>query len=91
MPITNTNFLLVAVTATLLVPADSMSQEVIVQNFEKTSIHQLFIGNASVTVNNGLNLPHTDRVALSLGPGDSLYGISAVADLNVRVLVVKQD
>jgi hypothetical protein len=45
-----------------------------IHNMDNTK--QLFIGNGSVTIGNGLALQKLDSVELVLNPGESLYAIS---------------
>lgn len=49
-----------------------------VHNLDNTKV--LYLGNADVTVANGLGLQKLDSIELTLNPGESLYAISDGGD-----------
>lgn len=73
---------------TLVVPASTSVQKVCVHNHEHNDNHQIFIGNSSVTVDNGMHAVATATGEVQLLPGDDLYAIANQAS-NLRILVVR--
>jgi len=74
---------------TLVVPASTSPQHVCIHNHEHSQNKEIFIGNADVTVNNGIHVVATETGTFQLLPGDELYAITAQTGVNLRVLVVK--
>jgi hypothetical protein len=74
---------------TLVVPASTSPQHVCIHNHEHSQNKEIFIGNAEVTVNNGLHAVSTQTGTVQLLPGDELYAITAQTGVNLRILVVK--
>jgi hypothetical protein len=61
----------VSTTATLLVAADPHDQTVILHAGNAA----IYIGNASVTTSNGYLMDNKDKLTLSLGAYEALYGV----------------
>jgi len=74
---------------TLVVGASNSVQTVCIHNHEHASSKEIFIGNADVTVDNGIHAVATQTGTVQLLPGDELYAITAQTGVNLRVLVVK--
>lgn len=90
MPITQAHFTIGTV-ATKIVAADTMPQHVCIHNHEHSSSSEIFIGNADVTINNDIHAQATLTSQLTIGPGDDLWAVSDVDNVELHVLVVKQD
>jgi len=91
MPVVTYSYDLVEDVRTLVVPAKTQPQEVIIHNHENTVGKEIFIGNSSVTVNNGMHVVAKATYIFHLGPGDDLYAISTEnGTVNLRVMVVTQ-
>jgi len=88
MSIFAARYTLNANTATLIVPSWPMSQEVHVHNHDHGGNDDVYIGGASLgTALNGMHIPDTETVALTLLPGEALYAISNNGTPEVQVLV----
>ena len=74
---------------TLVVGASNSVQTVCIHNHEHSQNKEIFIGNADVTVNNGIHAVATQTSTVQLLPGDELYAITAQTGVNLRILVVK--
>lgn len=74
---------------TLVVPASTGVQHVCIHNHEHATSKEIFIGNSSVTVDNGMHAVATQTGVVQLLPSDELYAITAQSDCNLRILVVK--
>jgi hypothetical protein len=74
---------------TLVVGASNSVQTVYIHNHEHAISKEIFIGNANVTVNNGIHAVADQTQTVQLLPGDELYAITAQTSVNLRVLVVK--
>jgi hypothetical protein len=90
MPVFTYGYDLVANVRQLVVPARTMPQEVCIHNHEHAQNRQIFIGNADVTLANGIHAVATQTSVITLGPSDDLYAI-ADTDSNLRIMVVTQD
>lgn len=90
MPITQAHHTIGTV-AVQIVPADNMAQHVCIHNHEHASNSEIYIGNSQVTINNGIHAQPTLTSQLTIGPGDDLWAISDTEDVELHVLVVKQD
>jgi hypothetical protein len=90
MPITQAHHTIGTV-AVQIVPADRMSQHVCIHNHEHSQNSEIFIGNQNVTIGNGIHAQAELTSQLTIGPGDDLWAISDVEDVELHVLVVKQD
>jgi hypothetical protein len=91
MPISTAQFTLTANTARQIVPPDRMNQQVIVHNHEHSQNREIFIGNSGVTITNGLHARSTETLYVNIGPGDDLWAVSDDNNVDIHVLVVKQD
>jgi hypothetical protein len=87
MPVKNYSYDLVPNVRTLVVPPNVEPQEVCIHNHEHQSNREIFLGNASVTLANGMHAVATQTSIITLEPGDELYAISA-AENNLRIMVV---
>lgn len=90
MPIINSQFT-VGTAAVQIVAPDVMSQHVCIHNHEHSSNNELFIGNADVTINNGIHAQPTLTSMITIGPGDDLWAVAESDGNQLHVLVVKQD
>lgn len=90
MPITQAHHTICTV-AVQIVPANTMGQHVCIHNHEHSSNSEIFIGNQNVTIGNGIHAAATTTSQLTIGPGDDLWAISDVEDVELHVLVVKQN
>lgn len=92
MPVYTYSYDLAEDVRTLIVPPRPVSQEVCIHNHEHALGKEIFIGNASVSVTNGMHAVATQTSIIRLGPGDDLYAISTEnGTVNLRVMVVVQD
>lgn len=74
---------------TLVVGASTGVQHICVHNHEHNQNHEIFIGGADVTVDNGMHAVATQTGQIQLLPGDELFAVTAQAGVNLRILVVK--
>jgi hypothetical protein len=75
-------------TATKIVAAQPMSQQVVVHNHDHGGNDDVYIGGSSLgTALNGLHVPDTETVELVLYPGDELFAISNSGTPEVHVFV----
>ena len=92
MPVQTYSYDLAEDVRTQVVPPNTQPQQVIIHNHEHNLAKEIFVGNSSVTVNNGLHVVAKETYIFDLGPGDSLYAISTEnGTVNLRVMVVTQD
>ena len=76
---------------TLVVPANVEPQEVCIHNHEHSTSKEIFLGDSSVTVANGMHAVSTQTSIITLNPGDELYAISNEnGTVNLRIMVVTQ-
>jgi hypothetical protein len=73
---------------TLVVPQSVNVQHVCIHNHEHNQNHDIFLGNADVTVSNGMHLVATETTEMQLLPGDDLYAVAS-QNCNLRVLVIR--
>jgi hypothetical protein len=91
MPIRTYGYDLVQNVRTLVVPASVEPQEVCIHNHEHNQNHEIFLGNETVTVTNGMHAVATQTSIITLPPGDELYAITSTAGgCNLRIMVVTQ-
>lgn len=90
MPITQAHYS-VGTTRVRIVAPDIMPQHVCIHNHEHSSSRDVFIGDGTVTIANGFHLLHTDRLQITIGPGDSLFAIADSGTNELHVMIVKQD
>jgi len=75
-------------TATKIVPAQVMAQQIIVHNHDHGGNDSIYIGDSSLgTALNGLHVPDTETLKLVLYPGDELFAIASSATPQVHVFV----
>jgi hypothetical protein len=90
MPVKTYAYDLVANVRTLVVPAQTVSQEVCIHNHEHNQNREIFLGDSGVTLANGMHAVATQTSIITLGPNDDLYAITDTAS-NLRIMVVTQD
>ncbi len=59
-------------TATAIISNDVDGQEVLIKNIDENGV---YLGDSSVTVNNGFLLEKDETIKLFLGPSEEIYGI----------------
>jgi len=91
MPIHNAVHTLSNTTPTLVVPRDSMEQEVHLHNMTKSSNEYIHLGDENVTINNSIHIDPGETTILHLGPSDELYAVSNPNGLDLGVLRITQD
>jgi len=75
-------------TATKIVPAQVMAQQVIVHNHDHGGNDSIYIGDSSLgTALNGMHVPDTETLKLVLYPGDELFAIASSATPQVHEFV----
>jgi hypothetical protein len=89
MSVSTYGFDLVQNVRTLVVGSSVSVQHICVHNHEHNQNHEVFIGGSDVTVANGMHAVATQTSQIQLMPGDELYAITAQANVNLRILVVK--
>jgi len=90
MPIFNDNITLSNTTATLVVPAVRMEQEVHLHNMTKSSNEYIHLGNSSMTLSNSIHIDPGETVVYNIVPGDELYAMSDPNGLEIGVLRITQ-
>jgi hypothetical protein len=89
MPVKTFGYDLVQNVRTLVVPPSVEPQEVCIHNHEHSQNREIFLGNETVTVANGMHAVATQTSIITLEPNDSLYAITANSGgANLRVMVV---
>jgi hypothetical protein len=91
MPITTTQFTLLAGVRQQIVSPSSQSQHVCIHNHEHSQNREAFIGNSSVTVTTGIHAVATQTSMITIGPGDDLWAITDDASVVMHILVIGQD
>lgn len=91
MPISTAQFTLTANVARQIVQPDRMPQHVCIHNHEHAQNKQIFIGNSTVTTTTGIHAVATQTSMIMIGPGDDLWAISDENNVQIHILVVKQD
>lgn len=69
---------------------DDNPQLVIVHDHDHTSNDDVFLGGPDVTIANGLHLPKTETIEITIDAGDSLYAVADNGSVEVHVLQVKR-
>lgn len=72
----------VGTTATLIAPATNAYQTVYLHSLQGT----IYIGGADVTTANGYKLDNGDKLTISIGDLEALYGVTASGTHTVAVL-----
>ena len=89
MPVKTFAYDLVQNVRTLVVPPAVEPQEVCVHNHEHSNNREIFLGNETVTVTDGMHAVATQTSIITLQPGDALYAITANSSgANLRIMVV---
>lgn len=92
MPVFTYSYDLAQNVRTLVVPPQTVPQEVCIHNHDHNQNAEIFLGNSSVTINNGMHAVSTQTNIITLGPGDDLYAIhDNNGTINLRIMVVTQD
>ena len=89
--IVNAVFTLDDVTATKVVTASTMPQEVHLHNMTKSSNEYIHIGGAGVTLLNSIHLDPGESKIINLKGGQDLYAMSDPNGLVLGVLAIRQD
>lgn len=90
MPIYN-NQVTLGTAASLVVPAQTVGQEVHLHNMTKSSNEYIHLGGPGITLANSIHIDPGESITLTLGPGDDLYGLSDPDGLILGILAVTQD
>jgi hypothetical protein len=91
MPVKTFGYDLVKNVRVQVVPPDNEPQEVCIHNHEHSSSKEIFLGNETVTVDNGMHAVATQTSIITLPPGDGLWAITAYSGgANIRIMVVTQ-
>lgn len=91
MPVQTYAYSLAQGVRTLVVPRDVEPQEVCIHNHEHAISKEIFLGNSSVTVANGMHAVATQTSIITLNPGDELYAITdEIGGAELRIMVVTQ-
>lgn len=90
MPIYNNNVTL-GTSASLVVPAQTVGQEVHLHNMTKSSNEYIHLGGPGITLTNSIHIDPGESITLNLGPGDDLYALSDPDGLELGILAVTQD
>ena len=89
MPVKTFGYDLVQNVRTQVVPPAIEPQEVCIHNHEHSQNKEIFIGNETVTVENGMHAVATQTSIIVLQPNDALWAITANSGgANLRVMVV---
>lgn len=90
MPVTTYAYDLAPNVRTLVVPPQTVPQEVCIHSHDHNQNHEIFLGNSGVTLANGMHAVATQTSIITLGPNDDLYAITDT-ECNLRIMVVTQD
>lgn len=90
MPVKTFAYTLLQGVRQLVVPANVEPQEVCIHNHEHSTSKDIFIGNADVTVDNGMHAVATQTSIIRLNPGDELYAVTSESEAELRIMVVTQ-
>jgi hypothetical protein len=89
MPVKTFGYDLVQNVRTQVVPPAIEPQEVCIHNHEHSQNKEIFLGNDTVTVTNGMHAVATQTSIITLQPGDGLWAITANSGgANLRIMVV---
>jgi hypothetical protein len=89
--ITNAVYTLSNVTATKVVAASTLPQEVHLHNQTKSSNNYIFLGNSSVSTANSMHIDPGQTIRLQLMPNDDLWAVSDPDGLVIGVLTIRQN
>ena len=90
MPVTSEHFTLSTVTATQIVRQHTEPQQVTVHNAENAENTEVYVGNSSVSVSNGIHVHSGENLQFVLPPGDGLWAIADADSPVVQVMRVTQ-
>jgi hypothetical protein len=89
MPVKTFGYDLVQNVRVQVVPPSTEPQEVCIHNHEHSQNREVFLGDETVTVDNGMHAVATQTSIITLQPGDGLWAITANASgVNLRIMVV---
>ena len=89
MPIKTYAYDLVQNVRVQVVPPSTEPQEVCIHNHEHAASKEIFLGDANVTVANGMHAVATQTSVIMLQPNDALWAITDNANgANLRIMVV---
>jgi hypothetical protein len=89
MPVKNFAYDLVQNVRIQVVPPSTEPQEVCIHNHEHNANTEIFLGNESVTVTNGMHAVATQTSIITLHPNDALWAITPNnGGANLRIMVV---
>lgn len=74
--------------AELIVPNANMAQQVTLHNMSKAALHYVYVGNSNVSASNSIHIDPGQNLALTLQPGDELYGLSDPGGVDVGVITI---
>lgn len=89
MPVKTFGYNLVSGVRVQVVPPSVEPQEVCIHNHEHNQNREIFLGNQTVTLDNGMHAVATQTSIITLPPGDGLWAI-ADSNCNLRIMVVTQ-
>lgn len=90
MPVKTYAYTLLQGVRQLVVPPNVEPQEVCIHNHEHATSKEIYLGNADVTVANGMHAVATQTSIITLNPGDALYAITPETEAELRIMVVTQ-
>lgn len=89
MPVKTYAYDLVQNVRVQVVPPSTEPQEVCIHNHEHATSKEIFLGDANVTVTNGMHAVATQTSVIMLQPNDALWAITDNASgANLRIMVV---
>lgn len=91
MPILTSQHTLSANIAKQIVAPHHLAQHVCIHNHEHALSSKIFIGNSSVTPTTGIHAVATQTSMITIGPGDDLWAISDDNNVEIHILIVRQD
>ena len=91
MPLTTAHYTLETAAAVKVCEADSIPQTVWVHNAEHAQSDEVFIGNADVTVDNGMHIHSDETLQIVLDSGTELWAISDTVGSILHVMRIAQD
>ncbi len=91
MTIHNEQITLSETSATLVIEAHHMEQEVHLHNLTKSSNEYIHFGDADMTLTNSIHIDPGETVTYRIPPGDELYAMSDPDGLVLGILRMTQD
>ena len=89
--ITTAQYTLLQGVRQLVVGRSVNPQHVCIHNHEHAASKEIFIGNAGVTINNGIHAVATQTSMITIEPGDELYAVTSENSAQLHVLVVSKN